>query len=70
MKECCQNDERDMDRWQIVCEPLGEVDIGYRAIASPKGFGKLGEGTVESIRRKNQTFATTTLLSERLANPA
>jgi len=58
MEEYCQDDERDMDCRQIVCEPPWEVDICDRAIVSPKGFGKLCEGTVESVRRKNQTFAT------------
>ena len=58
MEEYCQDDERDMDRWQIMCEPPWKIDISDRAIVSSKGFGKLGKGTAESVRRKNQTFAT------------
>jgi len=58
MEEYRQDDERDMDRRKIVCEPPWEVDVGDRAIVSPKGFGKPGEGTMKPVRCKNQTLAT------------
>ena len=58
MEECCQDDERDVDRRQIVGEPSWEVDVGDRAAFSPKGVGKLGERTAESVRREDQALAT------------
>lgn len=56
MEECSQDDERDVDRWQIVGEPPRKVDVGDRATFSPEGVGKLGEGTAESVRCEEQAF--------------
>ena len=74
MEECTQDDERGMDRRQIVGEPPREVDVGDRAAASPEEVGKLGEGTAESVRREDQALAADHRRrhrrSERLANPA
>jgi hypothetical protein len=57
MEECRQDDERGMDRRQIMGEPPWEVDVGDRATLSPEGGGKLGEGTAESVRREDQALA-------------
>jgi hypothetical protein len=56
MEECRQDDERGVDRRQIVSEPPWEVDVSDRAAFSPKGAGKLSEGTAESVRREDQAL--------------
>ena len=57
MKEYCQEDEWDVDCWQIAGKPLRKVNVGNRTASRSKGNGKPGERTVESIRREDQAFA-------------
>jgi hypothetical protein len=57
MEEGRQDEQWNVDRRQIVGEPLRKVEVGDRAMFSSEGLGKLAEGTAESVHRKDQALA-------------
>ena len=56
MQEGCQDEEWSVDRRQNVGKPLRKEDVGDRTMFSSEGFGKQGEGAVESVRREDQAL--------------
>ncbi len=57
MEEGRQDEQRNVDRREIVGEPIREEDVGDRAASSSEGVGKLGERTAEPVRREDQALA-------------
>jgi hypothetical protein len=56
IEEGRQDEQRNVDRWEIVGEPLREEDVGDLAASSSEAVGKLGEGTAEAARREDQAL--------------
>ena len=52
-----KEDERHVDRGQVVGEPSGQEDVGHRTVFGTERLGDVGQGTAESVRREDQGLA-------------
>ena len=57
MQESCDEDERDVDRGQIVGEPPRQEDVGHGTVFGSERFGNIGQRTAEAVRGEDQTLA-------------
>jgi hypothetical protein len=57
MEQPGQNDERNVDRGEVVREPLRQKDVRHRASLGAQRLGNLSKGAAESVRREEQGLA-------------